>query len=476
MRAAIVILLSAYLASCARGSVTAPAAPASATVCARKLAPRSAPRAPLQAQPPALARPSRLIVDARLALAKLASELERNVQPQLAAATGVELGLAGVLDYDVQRGPFSLSISNDKLVIDTPVSGRAQACKGQRCYAACEPRALVRAEIPLWLRPDYRFDRSRVSLEFTQGCKVRVFGGLVSIDVTRTLKSALAPQLERVGREIDERLPDVRAHVERAWRELSRPRALPFGGCVVVEPRGLVQGPVHEANGMAHARFALLARPELRSDCSTSPEAAADGTSPISSVPLPPLSADPALPEEDALTLGLELPLASLARAFEAAAPDASSGVRFRVSEATVAALGRRVDAELTLSGELCGAVALQAQPSFAGEAGLIELTAGQLDATDSERVRSAGIDPAALAAQLARSPRLATPVSLQLLRAAPTALAALFPDAEFSLSARISSLRAAGAAARADRLVAWVEARGSLVLEHNPQAGSEKD
>jgi hypothetical protein len=314
----------------------------------------------------------------------------------------------------------------------------------------------VRAEIPLGLGSDNHIGRSRLSLEFTNGCKVRALGGMLSVDVTPLLKSALAPQLERVRRQIDERLPDVRARAVRAWGQLSTPRPLPLGRCLVLEPLGLVQGPVEQSGHTAHARFALLARPELRADCNDPP----------ARIALPPLSADPALPDEGLVTLGMELPLTSLARAFETATPKAGSGPRLRIAQAATEALGKNVSAELELSGELCGAVALQAEPTFAGEDGMIELTAGQLDVGESARVSAAGLDPEALGRQLTRLARVSAPLSLPMLRAAPPALAWLVSDPMFSLSARVSSLRAAGAAARAEHLVAWVEARGSLWLE----------
>jgi hypothetical protein len=461
MRAALGVLLSTFLTSCASGSSAKPTAPTTGTpptACAQRLAPRPVPRPAVQPAPaiPAAAQPSRLVVHARLSLAKLAAELERNVEQRLAEGKGLRLGPAGVLDFSVDRGPFSVAITGDQLLVETPVQGRAQACRGRSCYASCEPRALVRAEIPLWLDSDYHFGHSRVSLQFTNGCKVRALGGMLTIDVTRLLTSALAPRLERVGREIDGRLPDVRAEVERGWRQLSTPRPLPIGGCLVVEPLGLVQGPVQQFGEVAHARFALLARPELRSDCSE----------PAASAPVPPLRTDPALPDEDIVTLGMELPLTSLARAFEAATPEAGSRPRYHVAAAMTEAQGERVAAELELSGELCGDVAFHAQPSFAGEGDAIELTAAELDAGESERVRAVGLDPETLARELGRLPRLSAPLSLSMLRAAPPALAWLFSDPSFSLAARVSSMRAAGAAARGQQLVAWVEARGSLLLE----------
>lgn len=466
MRATIGVLLSTFVTSCGGSSSSAPAAatPPASAECEQRLGPRAVPRpatrrAKVRAatrKPSSTARPSRLIVHAKLSLAKLGAELERNIAPRLADGSGIKLGPAGVLDYSVDRGAFSLSIAGDHLVVETPVQGRAQACRRGRCYASCEPRALVRAEVPLWLGADYRFGRSRVSLEFTSGCKVRALGGMLTVDVTPMLKSALAPQLERVRRAIDGRLPDVRADVERGWRQLSTPRPLPIGGCLVVEPLGLVQGPVQQSGEAAHARFALLARPELRSDCSA----------PAPSAPLPPLSADRALPDEGVVRLGMELPLTDLALAFESAALEAGSQPGFRVADATLEAVGENIAAELELAGEVCGAVALQARPTFAGEDGLLELSAGKLDAGDGERVRAAGLDPEVLAGQLTRLPRLSAPLSVSMLRAAPPAVAWLFSDPAFSLSANVSSMRAAGATARGEHLVAWVEAHGSLLLE----------
>jgi len=462
VRVVIGIVLSTLLTSCAGRSSAAPAAPPAAApvaplTCTHRLGSRPVARAAAPLAPSVSTPPSRLIVHAQLPLATLAAELERSIAPRLAEGT-VAIGPAGVVRYGVDRGAFSLSIADGQLVVETPLDARAQACSGRRCYADCEPRALLRASIPLWLRPDYRFDRSQVSLEFTNGCKVRALGGLLSVDVTPLLKSAITPQLARVRREIDSRLPDVRADVERGWQQLSTPRALPLGGCVVIEPLGWVQGPVQESRGMAHARFALLARPELRNDCEGAP---------VEGAPLPPLSADASLPDEDGVTFGMELPLADLALAFKGTTSPAGIGPRYHVTEATIDARGERVGAELALADEVCGSVAIEAQPVFDGEEGIIRLSAATFsDSAENERVRAAGLEPAALARQLAELPRLATPVSLPMLRVAPRALAALYSDPKLALRVRVASMRAAGAAARGTKVVAWVEGRGSLLLE----------
>jgi hypothetical protein len=162
----------------------------------------------------------------------------------------------------------------------------------------------------------------------------------------------------------------------------------------------------------------------------------------------------------------MELPLADLALAFESATLEAGSQPRYHVADVALEAVGKSVAAELELAGAVCGAVGLQAKLTFAGEGDVIELSAGKLDRGDSERVRAAGLHPDALAQQLTRLPRLSAPLSLSMLRAAPPAVAWLLSDPAFSLSANLSSMRAAGADARGEHLVAWVEARGSLLLE----------
>src|SRR5688572_29734979 len=112
MRAAIGVLVSTFsmfstiLTGCGGGSSSAPAAgtpPASAAECAQRLEPRSVARPAARrekvravtAEPPSAARPSRLVVHARLSLARLGAELERNIAPRLADGNNVKLGPAG---------------------------------------------------------------------------------------------------------------------------------------------------------------------------------------------------------------------------------------------------------------------------------------------------------------------------------------------------------------------------------------------
>jgi hypothetical protein len=314
----------------------------------------------------------------------------------------------------------------------------------------------VRAEVSLMLRPDYGFAPAVVSLRFSRGCKVRALGGLLTIDVTPTLEAQLQPELSKAAREIDRQMPNLRAEVERAWGELSAPRQVPLLGCLVVSPSGLVQGPLQPSTERLRARFALVATPELRSECT--------GDAPVQ--PLPPLRADPSLPEQGTIFLGMVTPLASLARAFQSGPALEVSGQKLHVAAANVTARGSDVDLELQLAGQVCGSVALAAQPDFFGERELIGVTRAQLAQSEQQRLASNDIDPLALARALQATPRLPPLLSPRGLREAAPTLAKTLSQPSVAVSARVSSARAAGASAQGRELVAWLEARGSLSLE----------
>lgn len=194
--------------------------------------------------PPSPSRSSRLVAHVELRLASLAKELEAKVPARLAEERNKGIGIGGHLNYVVDRGPFSVAVEGDSLVVRTDVRSRAEACRGNSCYASCEPQGRATATVPLRLTPDYRFAPSRVSFAFTRGCEVRALGGMLKIDVTPTIQAQLAPSLRRVEQEIDGKLPPLRPQAERLWSELGKQRSLPLGGCVVTNPRGIVEGPV----------------------------------------------------------------------------------------------------------------------------------------------------------------------------------------------------------------------------------------
>lgn len=412
--------------------------------CRVQLPPRSAPvshgatSAPLRK-----ATTSQIVVHLETALGPLPAQLEERVPRRLAEGRA-GIGPGGTVSYTAERGALSVSTSATALVIETPVQARAEACRGASCYASCEPRALVRAEVPLMLRPDYGFAPAVVSLRFTQGCKVRALGGFLTIDLTPTIEGALEPELRKVGREIDKQLPDLRAEAEKLWRELLVPRELPLGACVVLEPSALVQGPLTPSREQLRARFAVLATPELRSRC-----AEPSGAAPPS---LPPLRLDPSMPDEGTVQLGMVTPLEGLAQSLT-------------TSQAQVSAWGSDVDVALTLSGEVCGELAFTARPDFSGEGQHIGLAQPQVSLSERQRLLDSELEPDQLLRQLAAGARVTPLLSVQGFRDAAPVLASAQSQPKLEISAQVSATRAAGAAARGDELVAWLEARGSVTL-----------
>ncbi len=448
------VLLTVIVAmACASQSARAPDARAS-TSCRVSLGSESDPL-PLPAAKPALEpAPSRIVADTEFKLARLASELEANISRRLAAKSGASLGVAGTVDYTVDRGPLSLAVEDETLVVQTDVQAHAQACKRGHCYASCDPTARVQARVSLKLTESYRFAPSRVSATFTRGCKIRTLGGFLTIDLTPTLEAQLAPELERVAREIDGRLPNLRPRAERLWAELGKERPLPLGGCVVVQPSGFVQGPVQPAAGAARLRFALLATPEVRSRCGAPAQVKA----------LPPLGRDPALPSKDDVTLGLVVPLTSVQAAFQSQATTGSPQVK--IDEAQVTAAGALLDAALGLSGEVCGKLVLRASPAWSDDAGSLVLSAPELSRAEAAKLDAAALDHAALSSSLASVVRVPPPLAVGAIDDAVPLLAKAMSDDSLEISAAVEPARTLRAAAREGDLVGWVSVRGGLTLK----------
>lgn len=447
------VVICLGLGACSASSSSSTQTPETAGECAIRLAPRPTNTTSTAAAPTRAAPVSQIVVHLQQELAPLTTLLEGRVQKRLAEGK-FRIGPGGTVTYSAERGALALSVSRTAFVVETPVQARAEACRGESCYASCAPEAIVRAEVRLQLGADYSFAPARVSLRFTRGCKVRALGGLLTIDVTPTLQGELEPQLQSVARQIDRQLPNLRTELEKSWPQLAAPRELPLGGCFVLQPQGVVQGPVEPSTERLHASFALLAVPELRQRCGETPAAP----------PLPPLLRDPALPAQGVVHLGMVTALSNVARGFESV-PGKLHGRNVRVSQAEVSARGSDVTAQLTLAGGVCGAVALDASLDFRGDGQFIRLARQQWPHGESERVARSELEPAELATVLAQLPRVAPLLSVSAFRAAAPLLAAALSRPPLSVSADVSSARAAGAVARGDELVAWLEARGSLLV-----------
>ena len=395
---------------------------------------------------------SLLVVDAEVPLASVKQGLEAKVPTRVAEERDHDIGMAGRLEYTVDRGAFTTSVQGDLLVVDTPLVAHVRACAKGSCYAGCEPEAKVSAKVPLRLGPDYRFRGVHVTIAVTRGCELRVMGGLVRLDVTSMVQERLAHETRRIEASIEHELPDLRPEAERIWGELGKPRPLPLGACVVLGPEGLVQGPASGAGANARLRFGLLARPELRMRCGDVPR----------TLPLPPLGDDPRLPAEGEIDLALVLPPEAPAVALSGAEPFDIEGVgRARIDAATgtMRALG------VSLRGDVCGGMNVQSPDvAWTDDGKALRLLGVTPLPGEAERVAAAGGDAARLAAAIGRVP-IVLPLAPDQLTVSLPELARGLSDDKVAVAATVRDARPVGAGLRGDDVVAVVRLHGAATL-----------
>ena len=453
------LLLLALLASgaCKPSAPAAPAKPKAADVprtCSVRLPPRAGVLPTAAAAEPAPSTPSRAVVHVEVSLARIREELERAVAPRVADVRDQDIGVAGSLRYHADRGPFTLAVEGGEIVVRTPVRAHAEACAKGSCYASCDPEAVATARVPLALRADYTFSPSRVDVAFTRGCSLRALGGLLKIDVTPMVAARVRPSLARVEQEINARLPSPRPQVERLWAELARVRPLPLGACASPRPRGIVQGPMSGRGETLVGRFAVVAEPEIEAPCTATPTAAP---------PLPPLTQDPAMPDEDDLVVTMVTPLTRAAAGLEGDGP-LEMRARAVVKRADVRPSGAgKALFDVELEGEVCGNVAVLAGLAWAKGADHITLTQAELAPGERERLEAAKLDPDALPRELARV--VDVPALLP-----PSAVEALVPeiargvsDASFALSAKVSKAEPRDVSVRGPSVAARVAVKGRI-------------
>jgi hypothetical protein len=413
------------------------------------LPPRGAAPADIAAAPAFAAARSTVVVHAEVPFAGIRQALEAKVGRRGAEERDRDIGAAGHLEYTVDRGPFTVGVQGDSLVVETPLEGHARACAKGRCYAGCDPTAKATARVPLALGPDYRFRPSSVQVAFVRGCKVRALGGILEIDVTPALESGIRQQTRTIAAEIDRELPDLRPQAERLWTEIGKARPLPLGACVVVAPEGIVQGPPSGIADAARLRFGLLSRPEVRTRCGDPPK----------QVALPPLQSDPALPPEGDVHLGIVLGPEAVATAIEGADVDLGSA-RSRVARAA----GPPLALALSLYGEACGDLSVRAERA-AWSADGRSLALGVVPVGgEVERAAALALDANALARSIERAP-IAVPLATKDLETILPDLARGMSDDHQTVSAVVSESKPESAGLRGSDTVGVVHLRGSATI-----------
>jgi Domain of unknown function (DUF4403) len=408
-----------------------------------------APRAP---KPPPIISRSTIVVHAEVPLATVKQGLESKVPTRVAEEKDHDIGIAGRLEYTVDRGAFAASVQGDAIVVEAPLVAHVRACAKGSCYAGCDPELRVAARVPMRLTPEFRFRGSHVTLAVTRGCELRAMGGLVRVDVTPVIEDRLAHETRRIEASIDHELPDLRPEAERIWGELGKARPLALGSCVVLAPEGLVQGPAAGAGANARLRFGLLARPELRVRCGEPPPAP----------PLPPLGDDPKLPAEGEIDLAIVLPPEAAAIALGGGEPfELGGGARARLDGATgtIRALG------VSLRGDVCGGAGMTASDvAWTSDGRALRLLGVAPLAGESERLTAAGVDPTRLVAAIGHAP-IALPLAPDQIATTLPELARGLSDDRVTVAATAEGARPVAAGLRGDDFLAVIRVRAAATL-----------
>ncbi|MCA9580414.1 MAG: DUF4403 family protein [Myxococcales bacterium] len=451
LRCAPLLLLALLVGSCggvAAEPVARPGSDPGGPVCAVVLPPaKKGPESTAWGveQPPKVNPPSSLlVVHATLDLERPRAELERVIAQRVAEGSR-DGGMAGRIDYTVDRGDLQIRSKGGKLVIAAPLFAHAKACKGSSCYARCDPELRLTASVPLTLRSDYSFSPSEVHLEVVRGCVIKALG-FMRIDVTPMLMGGLDRERARIAKEIDRRLPDLRADVERFWQSAVAPRPLPGGGCLLPRPTALVLVPGDDSATSVRLRLGVTLRPELRAQCGDVPAAP----------PLPRLGAPRKVPMEGTVHLVQRL---------TEHLPDLGKlgPVDLGPATARLHAEGHPAHFVVHLEGETCGTVMVGAGSMDLDPAGRTAMLSNlRLGPGEQERLRAVDLDPALLLGAIG-SGRMALPLTAEGLRQLAPAMGAGLSTEELQVEPRFARIVPVGATWEDGGVVVQFEIHGHI-------------
>ena len=292
----------------------------------------------------------------------IARRLEAQVPVNLAQGQQRVL-FAGRVTYAVRRGPLSVGLVNDRLMVTTKVGVDVSICKpvGGLCpvYASCAPKLTVMASLPLLLDSQYGLGESAVVSQLDRGCR------LVGFDVSGEVKRRADQQAHGVKVRIDRARPDIAHWVRRGWKQLPRQLSLGPLGCLRIEPTRVQQSTPRLLKDDVSTALIIEGHLGLETTCDTSESQPDDP---------PPLTLTNDTPETR-IRLPLAQPWAGLGPRVVRAASAAAAPEALTVKQATVrgALLDGKPVVILRLEVEgACGAAWMSARPWYDSESNAV--------------------------------------------------------------------------------------------------------
>ena len=321
--------------------------------------------------------PSVVEVPIRISLDRLFEVAEEQVPWQSGSWPNWTRSRGTLVRYLAWRGPLSISVQGDELLIQAHVRYGLQARKrimGMDMRSSCgidEPprQALIGVRVRLEIGPDWSVwpQFQVLPTRFLDACEMTFANIDVTPMVAEEFQKQLASQLQSAFVLLRPEVQKVRAQAEQSWLRLQQPVPLWKDHWLLLNPEGAALSPMYGQGNWVDMRLALLMRPRIVAGPEPRPRY----------TQLPTLMQFYPSPTGVKLQLTVDMHYASLARTMAAELaqqPFEISGHDATIEGITLSGEGDRIKASLDLGGELAGKVVINANLDFQAQAQKFEL------------------------------------------------------------------------------------------------------
>ena len=279
--------------------------------------------------------------------------------------------------YLAWRGPLSISVQGDELLIQAHVRYFLEARKklmGMPMQSSCgineRPRqAVIGVRVRLEIGPDWSVwpQFQVLPTRFLDACEMTFANIDVTPMVAEEFQKQLAAQLYSAFTLLAPEVQKVRSQAEQNWLLLQQPVQLWKDHWLLLNPQGAALSPMYGQDNWVDMRLALLMVPQIVTGEAPEPQY----------TQLPTLMQYYPSPTGMKLQLAVDMRYDSLARTMTeelAREPFDIKGYSTTIEAITLSGEGQRINANVDLGGELAGSVVIGANLAFRPETQKFEL------------------------------------------------------------------------------------------------------
>lgn len=315
--------------------------------------------------------PSVVEVPIRLSLDRLFEVAEAQVPLQSGSWPNWTRSSGALVRYKAWRGPLSISVQGDELLIQAHVRYFLEARKsimGMRMQSSCGidewPRqAVIGVRVRLEIGPDWSVWPQFLVMptRFLDSCEMTFANIDVTPMVAEEFQKQLSAQLYSAFTLLAPEVQQVRSQAEQNWLLLQQPVQLWKDHWLLLNPQGVALSPMYGQDNWIDMRLALLMEPRIVKGEEPEPQY----------TQLPTLMQYYPSPTGMKLQLAVDMRYDSLARTMTdelARKPFKIKGHSVAIKAITLSGDGGRINASVDLGGELAGNVMIGANLGFEPE------------------------------------------------------------------------------------------------------------